>query len=568
MTISIVLYAEHIERTLFCMNSIQLHTRLPYELIVINELSDDKCALQAYQAIPNVRVLKWPNPLSVMEGFKIAASMTAGDFIVYMYDYIAVTAHWDEDFISAFHHNHRLAMLSPILSTELAAAVHEGQINPLKELYAYARGIRLTRSRGNVSANVMDRPIFCVNKKVFQHSEAPGYETVILQDCMVINTTSITEQLTLNMEQEHSDTDFRVSVSLCMIVKNEENTLSRCLSSVHDLVDEIIIVDTGSSDRTKDVAGQFTDKIYDFEWVNDFAKARNYAFSLATKDYVMWLDADDVIRAEDQLLFKDTLMEVTPDIDYISMPYLLSFNEQGQVLSRNIRNRIVKRSQQFSWHGKIHEYLEVSGLKMESSAAVTHLREHKDTMRNLHMYEKRERQGEVLTSRDLFYYGNELYDHKRWEQAIERYEQFLEREDGWIEDQIAACGRLSDGYYELGRIKDAKLKLLQSFMYAAPRAENCCRMGFLHMQEEDYAGAMVWYEQALHIPDFIKSEGIVIHSYRTWLPHLQLCVCYDRLNMVEKAYEHNEAAAQYEPNHPSIVANREYFHRFRAEAVN
>ena len=72
-----------------------------------------------------------------------------------------------------------------------------------------------------------------------------------------------------------------VTISLCMIVKNEELVLARCLDTVCDLVDEIIIVDTGSTDSTKSIAARYTDKIYDFEWVNDFAAARNFSFSKA-----------------------------------------------------------------------------------------------------------------------------------------------------------------------------------------------------------------------------------------------------------------------------------------------
>ena len=78
-----------------------------------------------------------------------------------------------------------------------------------------------------------------------------------------------------------------VSISLCMIVKNEEDVLSRCLESVSGLVDEIIIVDTGSTDRTQETAACFTDKIFAFPWQDDFAAARNEAFSHASMDY--WL---------------------------------------------------------------------------------------------------------------------------------------------------------------------------------------------------------------------------------------------------------------------------------------
>ena len=75
------------------------------------------------------------------------------------------------------------------------------------------------------------------------------------------------------------------TISLCMIVKNEEAVLDRCLSSVSDLVDEIIVVDTGSTDRTREVAARFTRQIYSFPWRDDFAAARNESFSHASMDY-------------------------------------------------------------------------------------------------------------------------------------------------------------------------------------------------------------------------------------------------------------------------------------------
>lgn len=75
------------------------------------------------------------------------------------------------------------------------------------------------------------------------------------------------------------------TISLCMIVKNEEENMAKCLNSIVDLVDEVV-VDTGSTDKTKEIAGKYPNVVlYDFEWVNDFAKARNFAFSNATKDY-------------------------------------------------------------------------------------------------------------------------------------------------------------------------------------------------------------------------------------------------------------------------------------------
>ena len=84
-----------------------------------------------------------------------------------------------------------------------------------------------------------------------------------------------------------------ITISLCMIVKNEERTLARCLDSVAGITDEIVIVDTGSSDRTMEIAAQYTDRIFMYEWADDFAAARNFSFDQATQEYILWLDADD-----------------------------------------------------------------------------------------------------------------------------------------------------------------------------------------------------------------------------------------------------------------------------------
>ena len=88
-----------------------------------------------------------------------------------------------------------------------------------------------------------------------------------------------------------------ITISLCIIVRNEENTIGCCLDSVKGIPDEIVIVDTGSTDRTKEIVEKYADRIFDFTWIDDFAAARNLAFSQATMDYILWLDADDMLAA-------------------------------------------------------------------------------------------------------------------------------------------------------------------------------------------------------------------------------------------------------------------------------
>src|SRR5579875_223578 len=82
-------------------------------------------------------------------------------------------------------------------------------------------------------------------------------------------------------------------LSLTMIVKNEAAALGRCLASVRDLVDEIIVVDTGSSDNTKDIARQYDARVFDLPWPDSFAAARNESLRHASGQWLLWLDADE-----------------------------------------------------------------------------------------------------------------------------------------------------------------------------------------------------------------------------------------------------------------------------------
>ncbi len=89
-------------------------------------------------------------------------------------------------------------------------------------------------------------------------------------------------------------------ISLCMIVKNEEENLGRCLKSVQDLVDEIIVVDTGSTDKTVEIAKEYGAKVHYFKWCNDFSAARNESLKYASKNWILIMDGDDEFCSEDK----------------------------------------------------------------------------------------------------------------------------------------------------------------------------------------------------------------------------------------------------------------------------
>lgn len=352
------------------------------------------------------------------------------------------------------------------------------------------------------------------------------------------------------------------TISLCMIAKNEEDVIDRCLKSVHHLVDEIVIVDTGSTDKTKDICRRYTERIFDFPWTDDFSAARNFSFEQATGDFIFWLDADDLLSEEDQKKFKKLKEALTPDVSAVSMEYQLSFTPEGKPSQSLRRYRLVNRRCSFRWVGAVHEYLEVSGNLLHSDVAVQHrpVSRDRDPDRNIRIYEKMLAQGVEFSPRDLYYYANELKDHGRYKDAVEYYEKFLATEKGWIEDVIGACNKLSECYKHIGDEARELEWALNTLKYDAPRAEVCCRIGDVFFRKEDYRTAVFWYSAAVAGANLKPGKVTMFENkaYSTWVPHLQLCVSYYRLGSYYLSYLHNELAGKYLPDDERIARNRTF----------
>lgn len=347
-----------------------------------------------------------------------------------------------------------------------------------------------------------------------------------------------------------------ITISLCMIVKNEEDTLGRCLDSVKHVVDEINIVDTGSTDRTVEIAKQYTDRVYHFEWIGSFAAARQESFKYATKDYILYLDADDVLLEEDGdklLHLKETL---DPAVDAVSMYYHAGTDEYGNVTLKYRWNRLVKRARNYRWKGDCHMYLDVYGNIINTDIAVTHKKIRHSAGRALNIFAQKLERGEPFSARDYFYYGNELRENGDYAQAIESYKHNLSCAGGWIEDNIHACIYMADCYRHLNEPEQELDALLRSMRYGEPKPEALSRMGYHFYRKRQYKTAVYWYVAATrHEPD-PDQWSFSYPAYYTWYPHLQLCNCYYYLGQYDKSYEHNEKAREYVPQNQHVLYNK------------
>lgn len=148
-----------------------------------------------------------------------------------------------------------------------------------------------------------------------------------------------------------------------MIAKNESDVIARSVACAKTVADRVIVVDTGSSDDTKKIAEEAGAEVYDFEWCDDFSVARNFSFSLADGDFVMWLDADDVISESDAAQIKDIVS--VGDFDVAMLIY-----KSGDL--KYYRERILRRSMNFVWEGAVHEAITPRGQIKYFSAAIEH----------------------------------------------------------------------------------------------------------------------------------------------------------------------------------------------------
>jgi len=146
-------------------------------------------------------------------------------------------------------------------------------------------------------------------------------------------------------------------LSLSMIVKNEEQNLRNCLESVRGVVDEIVIVDTGSSDNTIEIAEQYHAKIYHFDWCNDFSAARNYALSKSRGDWVLYLDADERLKEKS----KNEIINLIDNNEKLGINcFVNSISSNGRNSQIMKYTRLFRNDPQIKFDGKAHEQIEPS----------------------------------------------------------------------------------------------------------------------------------------------------------------------------------------------------------------
>ena len=292
-----------------------------------------------------------------------------------------------------------------------------------------------------------------------------------------------------------------VTISLCMIVKNEEKILERCLDSVADLVDEIVIADTGSTDATKEIARRYTEKVYDFPWTDDFSAARNFVFSRATREYIYSADADEVLSPENRERFRLLKETLLPEVEIVQMKYAnqLQFNTVYNY-DEEYRPKLFKRKRDFVWEAPIHETVRLEPVIYDSDIVITHLPGESHAKRDLANFQKHWRQGYRLPKRLLGMYARELLIAGDEEDFAQAAPVFLEaaadnERDG---EEMAQSCCVAARAARLAGDTVSFFKYTSKVIAEEACSEICCEMGHFYEGLSDWEEAAIWYYNAVY----------------------------------------------------------------------
>jgi glycosyltransferase involved in cell wall biosynthesis/Flp pilus assembly protein TadD len=605
----IVVVHDQADLTQLCLESVLRHTRRPFELILVDNGSNAETAalLEQYAGRPGpVRsaVVRAGENLGYPAAANRGLTAARGDFLVLLNNDAVVTPAWLEGLTEPLCGNWpAVGLVGPVSN-----AVPDPQRVPagyreLEQLDAFALARR--RSHAGRTRRLLRLSGFCLltHRSVYDkvgplderfgrgffddddwcvRVRQAGYVPVLAEDVYVHHFGSATfralgedteAMLRANLElfrQKWGDAEAapyrlpgagspsrRPTVSVSMIVKNEEHNLPDCLNSVRDLVDEMIVVDTGSSDRTKEVAAELGARVFEFPWVDSFAAARNESLRHATGDWVLWMDADDRVDGAN----RDALRRLFASLTFEPAAYVLKCRcpgaEPGASPTLVDHVRLFRNDPRLSWKYRVHEQilpaLRAAGIPVRwAPVTVTHLgyadaahRERK-LQRDLRLLriEEQEQPDEPFV---LFNLGSVMVEVGRPEEALGYLRRSLAQsspKDSIVRKLyalIAQCHRT------LGRQAEALQACVAGRAHYPDDAELLFVEGVLRQEQGDWSGAVASWQRLVTGSDgdhFASVDG----ALRGAKARHNLAVAYTKLNCPEQALAQWRKAVAEDPS--------------------
>ena len=333
--------------------------------------------------------------------------------------------------------------------------------------------------------------------------------------------------------------------------------LSTSIGKFQAGVGSIFAHNTGSTDKTVEIAKSYKVKVVHFDWINDFSAARNYSFSKATKNFQMWLDSDDIIKPLDYQKLLDLKQRLHESPIWL-LKYEYAHDEYGNSICSFYRERIIKRSLNLKWQEPIHEYLPLNASYKKEDIEIHHFKQHASSDRNIPLLENIVKKN-PNTARNVYYLGKELYDIGNLEKAIPHLERFITMPDAWGENKYSAFLKLISYYCSKKEYDKAASTCFKAIELEPLKADAYCLLGDVYSSNNQHNKAIHFYKIATITKRPENTLDVVEPKYFTWLPHLQLCVTYNSIGNVVEAAKHNEKALEYRPEDSRMLNNQKIF---------
>lgn len=353
----------------------------------------------------------------------------------------------------------------------------------------------------------------------------------------------------MKTEETNLKSNNNPTLSLCMIVKDEEKHLPMCLDSVKDYVDEIIIVDTGSTDATVEIAKKYNAKIYHHPWENSFSKARNYSLKYATCDWILILDADEEIDKEDAYRLKDVIKDpresqTTNRADLIFIPVYSKFNN-GKDISIANSERLFRNNLGICYEGIVHNTLKYA---VPTKTEDIKLHHHGYNQDNEQMERKFARTSELLKEQIKIDPGNPVPHHnlaisyldrnmndeciREASEAIRLFE--LQNSDSQL--MLLSYYSVSVAFYRKNELSSAEKYAIKLLSFYSEYIDAYCLLSSIYFLNKEYnkcVDATLKYLDLLKSIESDPSKALVI-PYNTlqnaWLAHTRMAINYFEQN--------------------------------------
>lgn len=355
------------------------------------------------------------------------------------------------------------------------------------------------------------------------------------------------------------------TIALCMIVRDEEANLGRCLESVRGVVDECVVVDTGSRDGTRELAREAGARVLEFAWCDDFSAARNHALAGASSDWVLVLDADEQLVSPDArallLAFARTAGELGGQIE------LENVTGAGQ-RARILLTRFFPRAADVRYRRRVHEQLTRAGRPLPGRPTGVRVR-HDGYAREVVALRSKVARNETLLrlqlaehpedGHDWYQLGRTLEVAQRFDEALEAYQAAVQRvRDAdphlpHLLESAATCLRA------LGRSRQALDWLSAVEQDFSERADTVFLIALLAMDVGELARAEHGFRRCLELGGRVRAASVVEESLvATGVgPAHNLGVLYEFSGRLAEAREEYARAVAFEPEHAGALAGLE-----------